>query len=247
MKAKFNEVFKTATPIMGMLHLKGETDQEVLERAKEEIEVYYKNHVDAVIVENYFGSEDQMELVLSYLKEQYPEKIYGVNCLDNDKKGFELARKYDAKFLQLDSVAGHLTPEEEKDFEQFIQEERKKTNALVFAGIWFKYQPYRSGRTLEEDLEIGITRCDAVVVTQDKTGQETSMDKIKQYRELIGEKPLIIGAGVTTENVREQFEVGDGAVVGSYFKDSYKDVGDVDASHVKTFMNRVMEVRKEND
>lgn len=247
MNTKFNELFKTATPVMGMLHLKGDTDQEVLDRAKEEIEIYYQNQVDAVIVENYFGSVEQMELVLAYLQEHYPKKIYGVNCLDNDTKGFELARTYCAKFLQLDSVAGHLTPEEEVEFERFIQEERKRTKALVFGGVWFKYQPYRSGRTLEEDLEIGITRCDAVVVTQDKTGQETSMNKIKHYREQIGAKPLIIGAGVTTENVKEQFSIGDGAIVGSYFKDSYKDVGDVDAIHVKTFMDRVMEVRKEND
>ena len=52
MKKEFLDVFQSKKPIFGMLHLKGTSDAEVMERAKKEIRVYYENGVDAVIVEN---------------------------------------------------------------------------------------------------------------------------------------------------------------------------------------------------
>lgn len=113
------------------------------------------------------------------------------------------------------------------------------TNALVLGGVRFKYQPYCSGRSLEEDLNIGMTRCDAIVVTGAGTGMETSMDKIIQFRQIIGDFPLVIGAGMTPENCAERMRVADGAIVGSYFKDTYTDIGEVDASHVRTFMEAI--------
>ena len=64
----------------------------------------------------------------------------------------------------------------------------------------FKHCPYLSGRSLKEDLEIAMTRCDAIAVSQDETGQETSMDKIQEFRNIIGDFPLIVGAGMTADN-----------------------------------------------
>lgn len=234
MKKKFLDIFKTKKPILAMIHLKGDTDEEVFERAKKEIDIYYENGADAVIVENYFGSYPHMVKVLEYLQNNMPERIYGVNCLDNDTMNFELAMKYDADFIQLDSVAGHLNLQNDITFDSFMKLYRERYKGYVLGGVRFKYQPYKSNRSLEEDLHIGMTRCDAIVVTQDATGQETSMDKINEFRHIIGDDfPLIIGAGVTPDNCQKQFKVGDAAIVGSYFKDTYKDTGDVDASHVK--------------
>ncbi len=237
MTKKFLDIFKSKKPIMAMIHLKGETDEEIFERAKKEINIYYENGVDAVIVENYFGNYNHMVKVLEYLKENMPEKVYGVNCLDNDTMNFELAMKYDADFIQLDSVAGHLDLINDVTFDAFMKLFRERFNGCVMGGVRFKYQPYKSGRSLEEDLRIGMTRCDAIVVTQDATGQETSMEKINEFRSIMDDDfPLVIGAGMTPENCEKQFEVGDAAIVGSYFKDTYKDTGDVDASHVKTMI-----------
>lgn len=243
MKPNFLEIFKNKKPIFGMLHLKGTTDEEVLERAKREIDIYRENGVDAVIVENYFGNYYQMEMVLDYFDHADFDIIYGVNCLNLDAMGFDLAKRYHAAFVQLDSVAGHMKPRDDYSFEAFMKKYREESGVYVLGGVRFKYQPYLSERTLEEDLKIGMTRCDAIVVTQDATGQETSMEKIKEFRSIIGDFPLVIGAGVTADNCAEQFTVGDAAIVGSYFKDTYKDTGDVDASHVKALIEAVNKVR----
>jgi len=202
------------------------------------------NGVNAVIIENYFGSEADVEVVLDYLRRERGDVVYGVNMLDNDARGFEAAAKYDAKFIQLDSVAGHLTPEDDEAFARQMGKWRGSTGALVLGGVRFKYQPYKSGRSLEEDLRLGMERCDAIVVTGDGTGLLTSMKKIQSFRDIIGDFPLVVGAGMTPESCVGQLSVADGAIVGSYFKNTYKDDGDISAQHIRALMEAVEEVRK---
>ena len=38
------------------------------------------------------------------------QALYGVNLLDQFEKSYQLAERYGAKFMQVDSVAGHLSP-----------------------------------------------------------------------------------------------------------------------------------------
>ena len=68
MKSKFMELFSNKKPVIGMLHLKGSTDEEVFRIAKQEIDIYYENGVDAVLVENYFGTYHHMIPIREYLQ-----------------------------------------------------------------------------------------------------------------------------------------------------------------------------------
>jgi predicted TIM-barrel enzyme len=49
-----------------------------------------------------------------------------------------------------------------------------------------------------------MTRCDAIVVTGSATGTETEMDKIRKFREVIDDFPLI--AGAVLDPIRWTFE-----------------------------------------
>lgn len=244
---KVYKLFNNKSPLLGMLHLKGTDAKDVLNRAKKEIDLYFDHGVDAVIVENYFGNYYHMVEVLKHLSANYKDKIYGVNCLNMDAMGFELAINYGAKFIQLDSVAGHLKERDDHSFEAFMNLYRSKTDAIVFGGVRFKYQPYLSGRSLEEDLTLAKERCDAIVVTGDHTGQETDLEKIKEFRKILGEFPMIIGAGLTPDNAKVQMQYADGAIVGSYFKENYKDEGEVDETHVKQMVELFREIRRDKN
>ena len=100
-------------PILAMLHLKGTSDEDIVRRFKEEIAIYAENGVDCIIVENYFGNYRHMEMALDYISKLNLVIPYGVNCLNVDPMGFELAEKYGASFVQLDSVVGHVKPRDE--------------------------------------------------------------------------------------------------------------------------------------
>lgn len=242
--SSFLNLFKTAKPVLAMIHLKGEDQEEKLEIAKKEIDQLINNGIDAVIIENYFGSPEDVEEVLKYITQERKNIIYGINVLDDDQKSFELAIKYDVKFIQIDSVAGHLNLEEDSKYHEYITKMRNQTTAYVLGGVRFKYQPYLSGRSLEEDLKIGMSRCDGIVVTGTGTGMETDLDKVREFRSILGNDfPLIIGAGLTAENCETQLSIADGAIIGSYLKDTYKDDGNVCVDHVRNFMGEVQKLR----
>jgi predicted TIM-barrel enzyme len=247
-KRNFLDLFKTVKPVLAMIHLKGESSEEKLEIAKREIDQLIENGIDAVIIENYFGNPDDVEEVLKYIYQERKNIIYGVNVLDDDKMAFDLAIKYEAKFIQIDSVAGHLNIEDDEKYHEFITHMRAQTNAFVLGGVRFKYQPYLSGRSLEEDLKIGMSRCDGIVVTGEGTGLETDVEKIKAFRTIIGEDfPLVVGAGLTAENCGTQLPITDGAIIGSYLKDTYKDDGNVSVEHVKHFMESLQKLRDQTE
>lgn len=215
-------------PVFAMAHLKGDSPEDRFHRAVREIDIFCQAEIPAVMVENYFGAPDDVERVLAHLQNAALPIRYGVNVLDDDRHGFELARRYDADFIQLDSVAGHLTPDQDGAFGDWLHEQRAHTRALVLGGVRFKYQPYLSGRPLREDLAIAQTRCDAVVVTGPATGVETAPASISEFRDILGSDfPLIVGAGVTAENCAAQMQRADGAIIGSSLKDTRRDDGDV--------------------
>ena len=236
-RERFLQVFGTDKPIIGMLHLLGSDRDEVLKIAREETELMLAAGVTAVLVENYFGSSYDAEAVLQMLQKDYPGCIRGVNILGNSlRKSWELAEKYGAKFIQVDSICGHLKPETENRYFQIADELKNKGDILILGGVRFKYQPVNSGRTLEEDLAIGRNHCDAIVVTGEGTGIETDIEKIRTFREYLGDFPLVVGAGMTAENCAAQLALSDGGIVGSYFKQSGFAHNRMDKERVETFM-----------
>lgn len=168
----------------------------------------------------------------------------GVNILGDYEQDFALANQYPVEFLQIDSVAGHLAPKADADFARHLAELRAGNPVLVLGGVRFKYQPVNSGRSESEDLAIGAARCDGIVVTGDRTSLETEMSKIARFRRTLPDGyPVIVGAGMTDRNAAEQLRVADGAIVGSFLKDTYRDTGIVDAGHAQRFMSAVESVR----
>lgn len=232
----YAKLFPDHKAVIAMVHLKGDTDADVLARARKEMDLFYRNGVDAVLVENYFGNKQDCRRALNYLRDQYGGQRYGVNVLGDMACAFELAQQYGAQFIQIDSVCGHLAPGEELPFTNRLRGLREASQALVFGGVRFKYQPVRSGRTVEVDLRLGMSRCDGVVVTGEGTGKTTPTEKIRLFRKTLGTFPLITGAGVTAETVAETLAHSDGVIVGSWLKEGHNAYGEVDEGAVREFV-----------
>ena len=241
---RFDLIRPVPKPIFGMLHLTGSTASERLAIAAQEITTLVDHGVDGLIVENYFGDTDDVRRVLDHIAKRPPETLIGLNVLRDFRLAFQLAGQYPVDFIQVDSVAGHLAPAEDREFAAEFAELRTGLRAVLLGGVRFKYQPVRSGRSEEEDLMLGAERCDAIVVTSDATGQPTDIGKIKRFRSVLGDAvPLLIGAGLAPENAAEQLSLADGAIVGSTFKNTRVDRGLVLGAHVAELMAVVRGLR----
>lgn len=228
--------------IIGMIHLAGKRDEDVVARALEELAVYENQGVHAAIIENYHGQIHQVAMVLNAARNKYPNLVLGVNILPNEYAvAFQLARKYGAEFIQLDFVAGRYYggPDgfTQMDYADYLSYRNKYPDILVLGGVHPKYYEPVKGSDLTEDIRMAQWVSDVVVVTGSGTGKATPIEKIKQFRTILGPQfPLVIGAGMTKENAHEQLPFGDGAIIGSYFKNGNTE-GPVDPKRVIEIKN----------
>ena len=231
---RMDKLFGKGKPVIGMIHTNHTERESSLQLAQREIEIYLKYGVYPLI-ENYFGDDDDCEDILRWMQQKHKDEMYGLNILGNFYRSFELAEKYGAAFIQIDSVCGHLKPGLDEEYESALNHLRRKADCVVLGGVRFKYQPVNSGRTLTEDLKIGMRRCDAIVCTGEGTGLATPMEKVEQ---ILGDFPVIIGAGVTNDMVEACRKNSDGVIVGSWFKDNHRAEYSVNEDNVKDFMQQ---------
>lgn len=233
--------------IIGMIHLAGVEDDVVVARALHELKVFEDQGVHAAIIENYHGRTYQVEMVLKAAKGKFPNLVLGVNILPNEyAKAFRLAREYGAEFIQLDFVAGRYYGAKDRaiqmDYKDYLSYRNSYPDILVLGGVHPKYYEPVFGSDLTEDIRIAQWVSDAIVVTGAGTGKATPLEKIKQFRTILGPNfPLVIGAGVTVENAPLQMPYGDAAIIGSYFKNG-ETYDPVDPARVREIKNVFIQV-----
>ena len=237
----FNDVFGNSKPVIGMIHTNQCEGYSMLELAQKEIELYLANGVSPLI-ENYFGSTDDCEQVLQWMHTAHPDAVYGLNILGDYPTAFRLAEAYGAKYIQIASVCGHLTPDVDEEYAESLRYFRKNSQAIVLGGVRFKYQAVRSGRTTAEDLKLGMERCDAIVCTGEGTGLATPFEKIDEFKAVVKDFPVIVGAGVTLETAAETFRKGDGAIIVSWFKHGHSASNAVNLDYVKSMVEAIRQV-----
>ena len=77
---------------------------------------------------------------------------------------------------------------------------------------------------------------DGIVVTGSSTGAETDIDELSAVKQCT-KLPIIIGSGITAENIDKYYNLADVFIVGSYFKNDGSWLNGVDKTRVKRFMN----------
>ena len=95
---------------------------------------------------------------------------------------------------------------------------------------------------VEEYVERG--KADALIVTGIKTGEEPPL-KIVELTKRHSPIPVLIGSGVTIENVEKFLRISDGVIIGSYIKVSGKAGNPLDFERAKRFIEKVKEVCRE--
>lgn len=190
--------------------------------------IYSQGGFDGAIIEDYHGPAEEIpEILKQWRKIPNNKLVVGVNCLNSYMKSFKTAYENDAQFIQIDSI-------NPKDISLHMYEQTRKfyDNIAVFGGINFKYKTQESGKELEKLLKSSQTRCEAIVTTGKGTGIETPIEQLQTFRSLVGDFPLIVGAGVNKDNVAEKLEFANGIIIGSYLKNG-NTLNKVDSNRVK--------------
>lgn len=205
-------LFGVSKPLIGMIHLAGESSVERIDRAQEELAILNATGFSGAIIEDYHGSPRDVYECLKASSLMKLDIVRGVNVLQDPYIGFEWASKFGARFVQFDSVLFN-----QLDVEGYRRQRQAYPEIYVFGGVRFKYK-LPTGNSLDSDLEEGKERCDAIVTTGEGTGIETPIEKLRLFKSRLGDFPLIVGAGVTAKNISDQLIIADGAIIGTNTK-----------------------------
>lgn len=268
---KFYQVFKTKKPIIGMIHAEAlpgtpksaNNIESIIEKARKEAVIYKKASIDAVMIENmhdtpYLNKNVGPEItagmttVACAVRKELPDIPCGLQILAGANKealaaahasGFDFIRAEGFVFAHvadegiIESCAGELLR---------YRKQIGAENILIFTDIKKKH----SSHSITSDVSISETAhaaefflSDGVIVTGAATGLEADLDEIREVKKSVG-IPVLVGSGVTLENLKNYLESSDALIVGSYFKKGGIWTNPIDPSKVKNFMKKAKAIRQ---
>src|SRR5438105_12257062 len=263
----FSDLFGSGKPLIGVLHLLplpgaplyDGNIQRVYDQALSELDVFRQYRLDSVIVENfrdvpYFPGRVPAETVaaLAAISREIVKAAQmpvGINVLRSDgEAAVAIAAASGAQYVRVNVHMGAVVADQGivQGSSQCSVRLRSalKSTALIFADVGVKHAAPLAGRSLDietRDLaERGLA--DAVIVTGDRTGVETSLQDIEDVRAATA-LPLLVGSGATPENVDRVLPKVNGLIVGSYFKKDGAGHNFVEPARVERFARRFNELR----
>lgn len=242
---KFNTIFKTTKPVIGMIHIKALpgapknvlTSTQIIEEALKEAEMYNRAGVDAVMIENMHdlpylkeGVGHEISTLMSIIAYQIKEgtkMTVGIQILAGaNMEALAAAKAANADFIRAEGfVYGHLADEGMMDAQAgTLLRFRKQIDANDIA-IFTDIKKKHSSHAITQDISLLDTAkaaqfflSDGVIVTGDHTGEAPCIEELRTLKNTLN-IPVILGSGITKENVTDYFPLCDALIIGSYFKE----------------------------
>ena len=268
MKEKFFKLFKTAKPIIAMVHfpaLPGSPLYDsklgldyILESTEKDLIALQNAGVDAVM----FGNENDRPYefnvnaaatsTMAYVIGSLKSKIivpFGVNVLWDPMSTIALAASTGAHFVReiftgtYASDMGIWSPDAGKAMR--YRNTLKRNDLLMFYNISAEFAYSLDRRSVAERAKSSVFSSipDAVLVSGQITGESVKLNDLKEVKELLPEIPVLANTGVKIENVENTLNIADGVIIGSSLKVNGDTWNPVDPLRVIDFMTKVNKIR----
>ncbi len=262
------EIFGVVKPIIGMVHLKPlpgsprfeEGAYDLFETALRDAEALKEGGVDGVQVENMGDSpflkpgeigHEAIALVAAVAREvrRTTGLPTGVFILANGvEESIAAAKACGASWVRANMWAYAYIADEGFVEAAAPRAERLRgidTPVSVFADVLVKHGSHFI--TSDIPLATQVSRleelgADAIIVSGERTGAETPLERLQQVKSAAS-RPVLVGSGITPDNVERLLSVADGAIVGTYFKMGGVLANPVDVRRVREVMRLVRKIR----
>jgi membrane complex biogenesis BtpA family protein len=254
--------------IIGMIHVDplpgtpkfNNSMSEIITKARAEALIYQEAGIDMLAIENMhdvpFHRQVGPEIVaamaiVGYEVKQATKLRCGIQILAAaNQEALGAAQAAGLDFVRVEGfVFGHVADEGYIDgcAAELLRYRRQigADHILVLADIKKKH----SSHAITADVDIVETAhaaefflADGVIVTGVATGTEASLEELQQVKQAV-KIPVLVGSGITLENVESYLAVADALIVGSHFKQDGLWSNGVKFERVKTFMDRVNTLR----
>ena len=249
--------------IIGMIHVNAlpgtpkykNNNAQIIEKAVQEAQIYKENGIEVLMIENmhdvpYVKNDVGHEIsslmgIIAYQIKQKTDLPLGIQILAGaNKAALAVAKNAGADFIRAEGfVFGHVADEGYIDSQAAELLRYRKhidaDNIAIFTDIKKKH----SSHALTADLDITemahaaeFFLSNGVIVTGMHTGSSADLDELQRVKSAT-RLPVIVGSGITADNIHAYMPYADAFIIGSYFKkDGYWE-NDLDTKRIKKLMD----------
>jgi uncharacterized protein len=264
-----NSLISDHKPVIGVIHVGAlpgtpanqQTMNELVAQATSEAELYRAGGVDGVMIENmhdvpYLRGTVGPEIVAAMaVIGQAVKAESALPCGVQILAGANMAALAVAQAAGLDLIRvegyvfAHIADEGwiESSAAELLR--YRKLIGAEQVQVWADVKKKHSSHAVTTDVSLGATcaavefmRGDAVIVSGSETGLPPSLADVREAKAHC-HLPVILGSGVTADNIASFYEAADGFIIGSHFKIDGHWAKPVDARRVAQLMQIVDKLR----
>jgi uncharacterized protein len=268
---KFKNLFSFPKPLIACIHLMplpgspryAGAMKPVIDAAMKEATIFTKHGVDGIIIENFRDNPfypdkippetiASMTVVTTEIKRIFPGPV-GINALRNDASAaISIAAATEVQFIRVNVHVGAAVTDQGiiqgRAFETLRLRKALDPRILIFADAGVKHASPLGTRTLSEEVQDLAMRgmADAIILTGTNTGSVANPNEINNAKQ-ITHLPVLVGSGITKENLELFYPIADGMIIGSYFKSEGQAENEVNEERVRTLMALYTNLKKKQN
>ena len=256
---KFHQLFGDEKPIIGMVHVlalpgtpcHNQPMETIIKTAVEEARMLVDNGVQSVMLENmhdipYLNRKVGPEIIaamtaVAVAVRKAVKVPLGIQILAGaNQSALAVALAANFQFIRAEGfVFGHLADEGYMDSDAGELLRYRKAIGAEHIAIFTDIKKKHSAHTVTSDVSLAETAkaaefflSDGLIITGTATGSPADPADLKAVRD-VTKLPVLVGSGVTPENIQSTAPFADGFIVGSYFKKAGYWENSVDGERVK--------------
>ena len=221
-------------PLPGSPRWRGDVES-VIEFAVKDARAYERGGADALFIENFgdvpftkgpVATETVAAMAAAGRAIRQAVKLpIGFNVLRNDARAaLALCAVCGGAFIRVNVHIGAMLTDqgllEGSAYETLRYRQRVYPQAQIFADVHVKHAVPLGNWTIEDAARDTVERglADALIVSGAGTGLEADIADVERVRRTAPATKVLLGSGVTLENVRDFLPIADGFIVGSSLK-----------------------------
>lgn len=266
------KVFKTVKPVVGMIHLlplpgtprSKNKVKKIIQRALEEALLYKNLGVNAIIIENmhdvpYLNTVvgPEISTLMAVVGFRIKQKVMlpcGIQILSSaNKAAIAAANSAGLDFIRAEGfVFDHVADEGYvKANAGELLRYRKMIGAEQIA-VWTDIKKKHSAHAITADVDVvemakaaEYFLSDGLILTGSSTGEKANIDELKAVKKACN-LPVIVGSGITIDNVADYWNCCDAMIIGSHFKKDGHWANKLDAKRIQAFMDKIKQLQQIN-
>ena len=257
--------FRTARPVVGMIHLPplpgaprhARPMAEILEDAAADARVLADCGFAGVLVENFgdvpFHADAvppetvaALTLAVARVRDVAGSVPVGVNVLRNDARtALAIAAAAGGAFVRVNVHAGTMWTDQGPIVGRAAETLRARAvlapGCAILADVHVKHAIPAPGESLEDAARDTWYRglADVLVISGRGTGRATDPTRVRRAAEAVPGAPVWVGSGVTTSSLEELWPLASGFIVGSDLMENGRAGGRVERARAESFMAAV--------